>query len=301
MENKKLLGTMTTMVSAVYFGFMPLITVNAYEAGATSLMVSTLRFAIATPIVFIVLKIQHVNIRITPVQFRDIAILTIFGMAGTAALLFTSYTFLNTGTATTIHFMYPALTILGCAVFLKEKIQPLKMICVIMCAAGVLLFYNGGGDNSGIGIAIAMASSVTYSFYCIYLQNSSAGKIPALLMIFYLNIIATVSLGTLAAVTGNFTLEIETGGWIACAILSVFSTFVGVYGFTLGVKYIGAQNSTILSTLEPVTSIIVGAIAYNEGFTFKTVLGSVLILSTTVIIARAEGFRKQVKDEADER
>ena len=43
----------------------------------------------------------------------------------------------------------------------------------------------------------------------------------------------------------------------------------------------------MLSTLEPVTSIIVGVLAYHEGFTVKTIIGTVCILSSTLLVARS--------------
>ena len=59
--------------------------------------------------------------RITRTEFAKIALITIFGYGGTAVLLFSSYNFIPSGMSTTIHFMYPVFTILGCMIFFKEN------------------------------------------------------------------------------------------------------------------------------------------------------------------------------------
>ena len=298
--NKKTFGTIACMVSAIYFGFMPFFTTMAYEDGATPMTVSTLRFVISIPVLWVIVKIRKADFKLNAVQLRDISLLATVGQGLTTVLIFTSYTLLNTGTATTIHFMYPACTILGCAIFLKERIPARKLICVILCTAGIILFYNGGGNISGLGVTLAFASSISYAFYSIYLEHSFAAKVDSFVMLFYLSIIGAVMLGLMAVFTGQLSFDFGLKGWIACTIIAVFNTCVGAYGFQIGVKYIGAQNTTMLSTLEPVTSIIVGMIAYNEGFTVKTLVGTICIIISTLIVAKSAAGEEEKEADKEE-
>ena len=48
----------------------------------------------------------------------------------------------------------------------------------------------------------------------------------------------------------------------------------------------GPQNAAILSTFEPITSLLVGAAVYHETFTAGGMLGCLLILFSVVIVGR---------------
>ena len=107
-------------------------------------------------------------------------------------------------------------------------------------------------------------------------------------MIFYMNLFSAIMVGTLAMATGSFTLNISLKGWILALFLAVVISFLAVRSFQIGVRYIGPQNAAILSTFEPITSLIVGILVYKEAFTLAGIAGCVLILSSVVITARME-------------
>jgi drug/metabolite transporter (DMT)-like permease len=60
--------------------------------------------------------------------------------------------------------------------------------------------------------------------------------------------------------------------------------FLGVSFFQIGVALIGPQKTSILSTFEPVTSIIIGALLFNELISGRTIAGFIAILASVVII-----------------
>jgi len=68
--------------------------------------------------------------------------------------------------------------------------------------------------------------------------------------------------------------------------LAVSASFIGVLGYQVGVKCIGPQNTAILSTFEPITSVILGILVYQESFSLRTLFGCLCILSSVVIVAK---------------
>lgn len=56
----------------------------------------------------------------------------------------------------------------------------------------------------------------------------------------------------------------NVNAWIAAFVLSLGAAFIGVGFFQYGVQYVGAQDAAILSTFEPVTSMIVGILVLHE-------------------------------------
>ena len=279
--NTRTKGLLATMISAVFFGFIPLFVKTICAGGGNSVSAAFYRFFLSVPILYIYLKAQGISMRVTRTEFAKIALITIFGYGGTAVLLFSSYNFIPSGMSTTIHFMYPVFTILGCMIFFKEKVSPLKLLCVALCFGGILLFYNGESGGSVLGMALSFLSGVTYAFYTIYLQ-----KMENLKLIFYMNTVAAAMILVMALLTAQFTLRLTPLAWGTAVFFATATSLIGVLGYQIGVKCIGPQNAAILSTFEPITSVIVGVLVYREAFSARTLLGCLCVLSAVVIVAK---------------
>lgn len=284
--NTRTKGLLATMISAVFFGFIPLFVKTICAGGGNSVSAAFYRFFLSVPILYIYLKAQGISMRITRTEFAKIALITIFGYGGTAVLLFSSYNFIPSGMSTTIHFMYPVFTILGCMIFFKEKVSPLKLLCVALCFGGILLFYNGESGGSVLGMALSFLSSVTYAFYTIYLEKSGLQKMENLKLIFYMNTVAAAMILVMALLTAQFTLRLTPLAWGTAVFFATATSLIGVLGYQIGVKCIGPQNAAILSTFEPITSVIVGVLVYREAFSARTLLGCLCVLSAVVIVAK---------------
>ena len=66
------------------------------------------------------------------------------GFSLTPILLFSSYNYISSGSATTIHFSYPVLVILASVFIFKEKATWTKIASVVFCVIGLVLFMNRG-------------------------------------------------------------------------------------------------------------------------------------------------------------
>ena len=284
--NTRTKGLLATMISAGFFGFIPLFVKTICAGGGNSVSTAFYRFFLSAPILYIYLKAQGISMRITRTEFAKIALITIFGYGGTAVLLFSSYNFIPSGMSTTIHFMYPVFTILGCMIFFKEKVSPLKLLCVALCFGGILLFYNGESGGSVLGMALSFLSGVTYAFYTIYLEKSGLQKMENLKLIFYMNTVAAAMILVMALLTAQFTLRLTPLAWGTAVFFATATSLIGVLGYQIGVKCIGPQNAAILSTFEPITSVIVGVLVYREAFSARTLLGCLCVLSAVVIVAK---------------
>lgn len=284
--NTRTKGLLATMISAVFFGFIPLFVKTICAGGGNSVSAAFYRFFLSVPVLYIYLKAQGISMRITRTEFAKIALITIFGYGGTAVLLFSSYNFIPSGMSTTIHFMYPVFTILGCMIFFKEKVSPLKLLCVALCFGGILLFYNGESGGSVLGMALSFLSGVTYAFYTIYLEKSGLQKMENLKLIFYMNTVAAAMILVMALLTAQFTLRLTPLAWGTAVFFATATSLIGVLGYQIGVKCIGPQNAAILSTFEPITSVIMGVLVYREAFSARTLLGCLCVLSAVVIVAK---------------
>ena len=287
--NERTKGFLLVILSAAVFGVLPFIVRSINACGSNSVMTSFLRFLLSLIPLYLAVRANKSGLRITKTEAIKILLIAVCGLGGTSVLLFLSYNYIPSGMATTIHFVYPVFVILGSILFLKQKVSPLKLLCVALCFGGILLFYGGGdGSMQPLGLFLAFVSGITYAFYIVFLDVSGLAKMDPTKMIFYMNLFSAIMVGTLAAATGSFTLAISLKGWILALFLAIVISFLAVRSFQLGVRYIGPQNAAILSTFEPITSLVVGILVYKEAFTLAGIAGCVLILSSVVITARME-------------
>ena len=288
--NQRTKGFALVILSAAVFGVLPVIVRSINACGSNSIMTSFLRFLLSLIPLYLAVRGSGAGLRITKSEALKILLIAVCGLGGTSVLLFLSYNYIPSGMATTIHFVYPVFVILGSVLFLRHKISPVKVLCVALCFGGILLFYGGGGDGSvqPLGLLLAFASGITYAFYIVFLDASGLAQMDPTRMIFYMNLFSAIMVGSLAAATGNFTLAISLKGWVLALFLAIVISFLAVRSFQIGVRYIGPQNAAILSTFEPITSLVVGILVYKEAFTLAGIAGCALILSSVVITARME-------------
>lgn len=284
--NTRTKGFLATVVSATFFGFIPLMVKVVCSGGGNTLAAAFYRFALSLPALYIYLKVKKIPMRITKTQLRDIVLITVLGYGGTTLILFSSYNYIPLGMATTIHFTYPVFTILGCVIFLHEKIKKMKVLAVALSFGGILFFYNADGSVSLPGMVLAFASGMTYAFYTIYLRESSLKDMDSVKLIFCLNTVGAAMMGAVALIAGDFTVGLTPAAWAVAVFLAVSASFIGVLGYQVGVKCIGPQNTAILSTFEPITSVILGILVYQESSSLRTLLGCLCILSSVIIVAK---------------
>lgn len=284
--NKKTIGIAGAVISAVYFGFLPFFVKTICVGGGTEMSASFYRFFWSLPFIFVYLKIKKVPIKISLKEFLEIAVISLFGYGGTGLLLFSSYRYIPSGMATTLHFMYPVFTILGAIVFLKKPVKLVKLVCAALCMIGLLLFYKADGGANILGVALAFLSSLTYAFYTLYLGNSKLKDMNTLKLIFYLNLVAAFMIFIATNIAGEFTYDLSFQAWFVAIAFAAATSFIGVFGYQIGVRYIGAESTTILSTFEPITSIVIGVLIYSEALTLKTIIGAAAILLAAVLVAK---------------
>lgn len=295
MENRHK-GFLAVIVSGIIFGCMPLLAKNIYANGGNSISLVFWRSFISLPLLYMIIKKKKdISIEITKEELKQIILVGSIGYAGTAMLLFSSYNYISSGVATTIHFMYPVFVILESIILFKDKVSPIKIISVIVCTIGILFLYSGDSNVNIIGIGIALLSGITYSFYVMYLDKSGLKSMHPIKLTFYLCLVASVVMFIFSILTSSFTFKVTPLGWLLTAILSIIISLGAVTLLNFGISNIGAQNTAILSTLEPITSVIIGVLIFGEEFGIKIFLGCVFVLISVILIAVFDKSNKNQK------
>lgn len=264
---------------------MPLAAKIIYQEGCNAISLVLYRYLFALPVLFLLARCnKNITMHISKAEFKKMVLLASIGAAFTPVLLFSSYNYISSGAATTIHFIYPIFVLISCALFFKERITAVKAVCVLLCTVGIALFYTPGQQGNLIGIILAFTSGITYSFYIIYLDKSMLKTMNPFKLSFYVAVICSVLLSVYVALARTLTICLTPKAWILTLLFSLSLTVGAVILFQLGVGMIGSQRASVLSTFEPITSIIIGVIVFHEAFNVKIAVGVVLILTSVVLL-----------------
>lgn len=282
-------GVLLTILSAVLFGCNPLISKQIYALGGNSVTLSFYRMLITSIGFWIINKFYtREDFRVSGRELKKL-FWCAQGYCLTPYLLWSSYNYLPSGLATTIHFVYPVLVLLGSVIFYREKLNGKKIFSCLLCVVGIVCFCQMSGDVTAFGIAIALLSGVTYTSYILLLDHSGLVDIHPYKLSFWLAAIGAVELLIISVGTRTLTFDIEPAGWVLTVVFAIITGAVASTAFQLGTKYIGAQNASLLSTFEPLTSVAVGIIVYHEAMTTRTVLGIIAILLSVIIVSISNG------------
>ena len=286
MQKRNLIkGYLFVVASGIIFGCMPLGAKFIYAEGVTSLSLVFLRNLLATPVLALLAVLQRQKLKTDMRSVGKVSLIALAGCALTPTLLFSSYLFMASGPATVFHFIYPAAVTLGSLVFLRQKVQKANIYCMLLCTAGLLLFFEPGSQIAPLGAALALFSGVTYAIYILLLSVFPQKTLSGFALNFYITALSALFLLPVCLITKQLSFPASTVGWLVLVIFSLAINIGALVLFQTGTFYIGGQRAAILSTTEPVTGLVIGILVFHEGFSVLSIVGSVLVLASSVLIA----------------
>lgn len=285
--NDKTKGVVFIALATIIYGILPILMRMTFDEGSNAATACALRFSLALPVLLAILIIRKTPLRVTG---RDAALLFLAGGLGTAGttLLFNhAFNYISVGMAATLHFIYPILVPLTCVILFKDRMDKWKLLALVMGVAGVVAFMEPG-HAAALGIIFALASGVTYAGYIIMVDKTSLARMDFLKLTFYLCVAAAGVSLTCALLEGVFTIgDITPKGWVLSVIFSISSTVLALTFFQLGVGYVGSTTASIMCTIEPITSVVLGILVLGESITPLKVVGCTLIVISIVFISRS--------------
>lgn len=278
-------GYIYTALSAIVFGLMPLLTKIIIARGATSLTIPFFRVFYVTIVLFFVLKIKKIDFHLEKRDLLSVMLTSIFGSGLTIIILNESYNYVDTGIATSLHFLYPLFVAMLCCFFYGEKIKKKQIISLSFALVGIICFMSKG-NGSLFGYFLAIASGLTYAFYLVKMDKTGLVKMNALKLSFYLALFTTIEIFTINLFMQDVVFQMDAIAYVLLLVLALSSSFLATVLLQKGVLLLGSTRASFICLLEPVTSIIVGILWLNEALTFNKGLGGLAIIISLIIFLK---------------
>ena len=232
-DKKRIGGVLLIAISATSFGLMPIFAKIAYSAGTSTYSLLFLRFLVAAAFMFLLLFIKKLKL---PSQ-KEMLIFFLLGAVGYVGQSFCYFTALNYASSSVVSILlytYPALVMIGSAIFLKEKITVQKVISLCLALIGAFVIIGAEFHANPTGIVLSVLSAVFYSVYI--LISSKVVKAGAgIQSSAFIMLGAAVVYGIMNLFLG-FTPPTQINGLVAVAMIALISTVLAFWAFFTGME-----------------------------------------------------------------
>ena len=280
----------TCLVSALGFGALPVLGKEAYDAGLGPLALLWGRFGLAA-LAFWMLVIVAVRPAAPPARFVVAGLaMGALGYAVEATLFFVALERIDASLVELLLYAHPAI-VTGVALGSgREAPGPRLLGALALATLGVIGVFAGSlaGGVDAVGLALGLGAAAVYAGYVLAGERVVAVVHPVLLA-------ALVATGATASFTaagllrGGLPLPRSGDAWMAVAVIAAVATVVPMVALFAGIERVGAPTASIVSTFEPVVTVVLAALVRSETLSLVEATGAACIFAAVRLLAQPPG------------
>lgn len=276
------------LVAAACFGTLGVFSKLFYDAGGEAWTLLFLRFAVTGP----VLVVLALALRERPPNRRVALLGASLGIfqIGVAYALFEGFERAPVALVTLLYFAYPLITAVGASLLYKEELGPRRAVILAVALAGVALTIGIPDSANWVGIVLGLVAGLCVSVLILssrYLMVARGVSPIALSALMFTSPAILLAL-LIPARAPSFDLSGEAWGWAVAAVF--VAAAIPITLFYSGVRRAGATAAGLLSTVEPVVSVLLAYAVLGESLSTLQFIGGTLII-ISVIALSLEGSR----------
>jgi len=289
-----LTGFFITLTGAIFFSTKAIFVKLAFHAthvDAITLLSLRMLFSLPFYLVAVWLIARKENTR--PLVKKDWLLIIAMGILGyylSSLFDFIGLQYVSAGLERLILFLYPTFSVLINTFYFKTKLHRTQLIALVLTYLGIGIAYFGElkldtlNPNFFYGSFMIFLCAVTYSFYLVGtgrmvvrvgVTRYTAYSMLAATIGIFINFLAVHNINSIAFST---TL---TGYSIA---LAVIATVLPSFMMSNGMKRIGSNNVSIITSIGPVSTIIQAHIFLGEQIIPAQIIGTILVIAGVILI-----------------
>jgi drug/metabolite transporter (DMT)-like permease len=271
-------GELLILISTLGFSVYPILGKYVFKGGASVSTVLFVRFTI-TALFFWIITIWREG-------FPRLSLKTwliLWGMGGIgyslmAGLYLTSVRYIPASLAALLLYAYPIIVTAMAVLINLEKFSKYKLFGLILSTFGLVLVLGVAlKDINSLGVALALGAAFVYATYIIIGDQVLQTTTP-LVTITLISTSAALTYGIIGLTMSGTTWDLAWNTWLGIGGIAFFSTIIAMLTFFHGMKLIGATSASIISTLEPVMTVIFAVIFLNEHLTLLQATGGIFVV-----------------------
>ena len=286
--------------ACLLWGFQP-VTIKIVTQEMDNLTVIPLRFIFVCLLLFIIMKLTHEKYFFPPKNcLPSLILMGFFGITVSNGIQFTGLQYSSVGNMTLISTTAPVITATLARFFLREKLDYLQILGIIISFFGTLYLFSEGNFSSfthlqfNKGDIYFFLGEIAWVIYVLLsiptLKKMSAlsatawsGFFGAIFTAIYAQCITDFHIVALSPIAlCSFSFMVLGGGIIAMICWNV------------GTLQVGASNSSIFLNLLPIIGIISAYFTLNEPITMQKIISGIFIISGVYITTHSRKLLTKV-------
>ena len=286
-------ATALIVLSSCGFGSLSTLTVLVMHAGLPLLPTMLWRYFLAAAFLAVLLR-SRLRTDITRQRALRLILVGGVGQAVITYLSLRALDYLPVGPLAFLFYTYPAWVALISAALGREELTLVRFAALSIAMMGIVVMVGAPSSASlnGFGVVLALGVALLYALYLPALQRAQE-NVPTNVATFYL--IAGVLMSFFIANLFNKTLYFPTTieMWWYLLLLSLFCTVFAFGTLVAGLRVLGPVRTSIVATIEPFFTTLLGVMLLGETMTRGTIVGGVLIASA-VLLLQVSGRSKSI-------
>jgi drug/metabolite transporter (DMT)-like permease len=289
-------GIALAIAGVLAFSIRPVLVKAAYGYGTDAVAVLTLRMVLSLPFVLVaVLWFARGESR-TPIARGDLWLIGGLGFIGyyvSSFLDFLGLEYVSAGMGRLLLFLYPTITVVLSALFLKKPIRPRDVVALVVTYSGVALVMWHAADveqrSLVLGAALIFTAAVLYAAYLVA-GSQVVARVGSFRFTAYATSVAAICCSVqfmLLRPLSALDLPLQVY-WITLA-MALFCTVIPIFITAEALKRIGANHVAMIGALGPVTTVTFGWIGLDEQMTAMQLVGGALVLAGVVLVTLRPG------------
>ncbi len=281
-------GFLWIILAAAGFSVMPTLVKLTYLHSTFEPMdIAIWRFVLAAPIMWALVAYTR---RSQPVQTDEklpVTRLLVIGLFIAAAVMaaFFALERLPGSTYIVLLYAYPAMVAL-LSRLVGDKIQARTWFALVLALAGVALTvpnFTAAGGGDAVGVALALLNAAIIAIYYLLTRRALDGVVDVSRASAVMMISTFVIMLMLIPIRG---LQLPQNPLTALLLISiaVFGTVLPIVGVNIAVQRIGAAQASLVSTVEPIMSMIISMLILSEVIQSLQWIGAALIVVSVVVL-----------------
>jgi drug/metabolite transporter (DMT)-like permease len=289
-KNQRVIGTLFVFLSSTGFATVPTFTMKIYEHDTNAMGVMSVRFTLAAALMFIV---RAVMVRDTPwPSIKNTAKLLVWGVCVTGISLtyFIAINDIDTGLAIVLFYANPLFIVFGSWIIWKKRPSKNVLISLVFTMIGVFITVGQIGNASLGAVALVLLSAIFFTIYLLGLSHSLE-QTDVITSVVLVNAGGAISYWLLHVTSpGSLTSKFphDSVAWLYVAGLVIFGTVTPILAGFAGLKRVGPNMVSVLTTLEPVLAIAAGVIFLAEDLTVNRVIGASFVIGALIALSVLE-------------
>jgi drug/metabolite transporter (DMT)-like permease len=299
-NQQAIIGCLFVLLAAFGFSAKSILVKLAYgyspQLDAITLML--LRMAISLPFFLVVDLWSNRPSQFTTDRHRlgiqdwlTIIVLGFLGYYLSSLLDFEGLSYISAGLERLILYLYPTFVVLLTALVYRKAINPRQCFALLLSYAGIFFVYADHrvqSNDSGLlkGSAFVVSCAMTFAVFMVG-SGVLIKRMGAMRFTAYSMTVACVITGLHYLFKhGGLTFQLPASVYGLAAIMALFSTVLPSFFMNAGIQRIGAGSASIISSAEPIGTLILAFFLLGETITLAQLVGTILVLIGVYVVSR---------------